>query len=92
MVFTVLLLLRIHYTPNYPDELPEMAIEIEEEGPKEDQLTEADQDMLLRKLHESASNIFHLMNHYWSLRTGNRAKKIWAWQWFTRWLCSSRNH
>ncbi|CAD6572724.1 MAG: hypothetical protein CYPHOPRED_004934 [Cyphobasidiales sp. Tagirdzhanova-0007] len=49
----MLLLLRIRYTPNYPDELPDMSIDVQEEGAEEDQLTEEDRDMLLRRLRES---------------------------------------
>lgn len=43
----MVILLRVKYTPNYPDELPDMSLDIVEEGTEDDRLTEADQMKLI---------------------------------------------
>ena len=53
----MVLQLRIDYTntPDYPDELPEMNIEVQEgsEGSADDSLSEQDIEMLLKRLRET---------------------------------------
>ena len=51
----VVLLLRVKYTPAYPDELPELDIEVQEgsEGSEEDRITEEDKQTLLDRLRET---------------------------------------
>jgi len=44
---TVVVLLRIHYTPDYPDAIPDISLDVVEEGAEEDQLTEEDQTKLI---------------------------------------------
>ena len=55
IALAVVLLMRVKYTPAYPDELPELDIEVQEgsEGSDEDRITEEDKNTLLGRLRET---------------------------------------
>jgi len=71
----VVLLLRTRLTPGYPDELPDLSIDIVQEGDDEEQdeddaeeseaqLTEEDIDTLLRRLKEAVRPAVDRMHFY----------------------------
>ncbi|KAL7005556.1 hypothetical protein EMMF5_004961 [Cystobasidiomycetes sp. EMM_F5] len=52
MSILAILLLRVKYTPTYPDELPDLELEIIESGTEEDHLSQDEQETLLQRLRE----------------------------------------
>lgn len=55
MSILAILLLRVKYTPTYPDELPDLELEIIESGTEEDHLSQDEQETLLQRLREVVS-------------------------------------
>ena len=81
----------VKYTEAYPDEIPDLSLQILEAGSEEDALTPEEQETLLTRLREVVGRAVLIRGTDFdamAMLSCGRVKKILALPWSTRWLCS----